>query len=58
MVAEEQQDSVAPENHEAATTVKFLFAGIIFVINGFFADWILGSESNVGDFSAWSGHLF
>ena len=41
MVAEEQQDSVAPENNEAATTVKFLFAGIVFVINGFFAEWIL-----------------
>ena len=57
MVAEEQQDSVAPENNEAATTVKFLFAGIVFVINGFFAEWILGDESNVGDFSAMVGAL-
>ena len=55
MVAEEQQDSVAPENNEAATTVKFLFAGIVF--NGFFAEWILGDESNVGDFSAMVGAL-
>ena len=34
-----------------------MFAGILFVINGFLADWFLGKESNVGDFSAMIGAL-
>ncbi len=43
------------EDSSAATTVKYIFAGIIFVVNGFLADWILGEESRVGDFSAMIG---
>ena len=57
-----QTDSVAAhsapeENQDAATTVKFIFAGIVFIINGFLADWILGAESRVGDFSAMIGAI-
>ena len=40
---------------QAATTVKYIFVGILFVINGFVADWFLGSESSVGDLSAMVG---
>jgi Cd2+/Zn2+-exporting ATPase len=40
---------------QAATTVKYIFVGILFVINGFLADWFLGSESSVGDLSAMIG---
>jgi Cd2+/Zn2+-exporting ATPase len=40
---------------QAATTVKYIFVGILFVINGFIADWFLGSESSVGDLSAMIG---
>jgi len=40
---------------QAATTVKYIFVGILFVINGFIADWLLGSESSVGDLSAMIG---
>ena len=45
------------ESNQSATTVKFMFAGILFVINGFLSDWILGTSSNVGDFSAMIGAL-
>ena len=55
-MAEENQDIDSGEN-QTATTVKFMFAGIIFVINGFLADWFLGDESTVGDFSAMIGAL-
>ncbi len=41
--------------NQAATTVKFIFVGILFVINGFLADWFLGTESSVGDISAMIG---
>jgi Cd2+/Zn2+-exporting ATPase len=40
---------------QAATTVKYIFVGILFVINGFLADLFLGSESSVGDLSAMLG---
>ena len=40
---------------QAATTVKYIFVGILFVINGFLADLFLGSESSVGDLSAMVG---
>ena len=49
--------SAPEENQDAATTVKFIFAGIVFIINGFLADWILGAESRVGDFSAMIGAI-
>ena len=53
----EENESNGVESNQAATTVKFMFAGILFVINGFLADWFLGTESNVGDFSAMVGAL-
>lgn len=40
---------------QAATTVKYIFVGILFVINGYLAGWFLGSESKVGDLSAMIG---
>ena len=58
---ETMPESAAPaaeesgENSQSTTTVKFMFAGILFVINGFLCDWILGKESHVGDFSAMIG---
>ena len=55
-MADDQQDIDSGQN-QTATTVKFMFAGIIFVINGFLADWFLGNESTVGDFSAMIGAL-
>jgi len=56
MPAEENENNEV-ELNQAATTVKFMFAGILFVINGFLADVFLGKESNVGDFSAMIGAL-
>lgn len=56
-MATEEIENNTDELNQAATTVKFMFAGILFVINGFLADWFLGSESNVGDFSAMIGAL-
>ena len=56
MVTEENEHN-GVESSQAATTVKFMFAGILFVINGFLADWFLGTGSNVGDFSAMIGAL-
>ena len=56
-MATEEIENNTDELSQAATTVKFMFAGILFVINGFLADWFLGSESNVGDFSAMIGAL-
>ena len=53
----EENGNNGVESNQAATTVKFMFAGILFVINGFLADWFLGTESNVGDFSAMIGAL-
>ncbi len=53
----EANENNGAESNQAATTVKFMFAGILFVINGFLADWFLGKESNVGDFSAMIGAL-
>ena len=54
-MATEQNENNEVESNQSATTVKFMFAGIVFVINGFLADWILGTASNVGDFSAMIG---
>jgi len=56
---ENENENVAEEtdSNQSATTVKFMFAGLLFVINGFLADWILGTESSVGDFSAMIGAL-
>jgi len=45
------------EGSTSSTTVKYIFAGILFIINGFLADWILGEESRVGDFSAMIGAI-
>ena len=56
-MATEEIENNTDELNQAATTVKFMFAGILFVINGFFARWFLGNESNVGDFSAMIGAL-
>ena len=42
---------------QAATTVKYIFVGILFIINSFLADLFLGSESSVGDLSAMIGAL-
>jgi Cd2+/Zn2+-exporting ATPase len=56
-MATEQNENNEVESNQSATTVKFMFAGIVFVINGFLADWILGTASNVGDFSAMIGAL-
>jgi len=56
-MATEENENNGVESNQAATTVKFMFAGILFVINGFLADWFLGTESNVGDFSAMIGAL-
>jgi len=53
----EENENNGVESNQAATTVKFMFAGILFVINGFLSDWFLGTESNVGDFSAMIGAL-
>jgi Cd2+/Zn2+-exporting ATPase len=53
----EANENNGAESNQAATTVKFMFAGILFVINGFLADLFLGKESNVGDFSAMIGAL-
>ena len=41
--------------NQAATTVKYIFVGILFVINGFLAEWFLGDQSSVGDISAMIG---
>ena len=57
IMAAEENENIGAESNQAATTVKFMFAGILFVINGFLADWFLGKESNVGDFSAMIGAL-
>ena len=56
-MATEENENNGVESNQAATTVKFMFAGILFVINGFLADRFLGNESNVGDFSAMIGAL-
>ena len=56
-MATEENENNGAESNQAATTVKFMFAGILFVINGFLADWFLGTESNVGAFSAMIGAL-
>ena len=56
MATEEIENEVA-ETNQSATTVKFMFAGLIFVVNGFLADWILGTESRIGAFSAMIGAL-
>jgi len=45
------------EGSASSTTVKYIFAGILFIINGFLADWIIGAESRVGDFSAMIGAI-
>ena len=50
-------DVTNEEDSSSATTVKYIFAGIIFVINGFLADAIIGEESRVGDFSAMIGAI-
>jgi Cd2+/Zn2+-exporting ATPase len=51
------QSEPTKEDYAAATTVKFIFVGIVFIVNGFLADWILGEESRVGDFSAMIGAI-
>jgi Cd2+/Zn2+-exporting ATPase len=56
-MATEEIENDAAETNQSATTVKFMFAGLLFVVNGFLADWILGKESNVGDFSAMIGAM-
>ena len=50
-------EMVNDEDSSAATTVKYIFAGVIFVVNGFLANAILGEESRVGDFSAMIGAM-
>ena len=57
MAAPEEIDNEAAESNQSATTVKFMFAGLLFVANGFLADWIIGPESRVGAFSAMLGAL-
>ncbi len=51
------QSEPTKEDSAAATTVKYIFAGIVFIVNGFLASWILGEESRVGDFSAMIGAI-
>ena len=51
------QSEPTKEDYAAATTVKFIFVGIVFIVNGFLAEWILGEESRVGDFSAMIGAI-
>ena len=51
------QSEPTKEDSAAATTVKYIFAGIVFIVNGFLATWILGEESRVGDFSAMIGAI-
>ena len=55
MLPEENAVEESDENSHSTTTVKFMFAGILFVINGVLCNLILGKESAVGDFSAMIG---
>ena len=49
------ESSEEAKANQAATTVKYIFVGILFVINGFLAEWFLGDQSSVGDISAMIG---
>lgn len=55
LLPEENAVEESDENSHSTTTVKFMFAGILFVINGVLCNLILGKESAVGDFSAMIG---